>query len=172
MEIEKRILWFLLVCFTGCLIYYFGFHYNKMLLRFSECDASLLLSELERASEIEFPKNISGVHAAVTHAESIGFCVMFSGTRQDVQPFEKYLGGNEAAEYSRSDDPRLRKTSLRYPAWFLETVGSGKIYSTNSGSDVTISFVIIDTGNSDRYMVYMSGLMANNARNREKFIKQ
>ncbi len=172
MEIEKRILWFLAVCIAGYLIYYFGFHYNKMLLRFSECDASLLLSELERASEIEFPKNISGARAAVTHAESIGFCVIFSGTRQDVQPFEKYLGGDEAAEYSRSDDLRFRKTSLRYPAWFLEPVGSGKIYSTNSGSDVTISFVIIDTGDPDRSTVYMSGLMANNPRNREIFIKE
>jgi hypothetical protein len=172
MKTNKKITASLILCCVGLFAYFVLINYNKMVLRFSECDASILLFVLEENFKINFPDTLSDSHGAVTYAESIGFCLVFTGAKSDIQQFMGMFPDYGSEQYSLETDPRLKKTSLRYPAWFLKPIKFGVLNTAPSGGyEVTLNFVVADTEDPDRNTVYISGLMANNAKNRHALRK-
>jgi hypothetical protein len=134
-----------------------GYEKRAYTLRFRDCDVNSLLYDIKNLYKIEFPSNITDVHAAKNPPEegNIGFIVRFS-YEPNSNSANKAFDLSRLGKYCLEYDYRiiLSKCYLA-PDWFIEPIKEGKIgtYSRVFG-DLNL---YIDTADPNRFIVYIHG---------------
>lgn len=128
---------------------------------FADYDCETTKSELEAALPIRFPKEIVEGRAGKRTLQMVDYIVKFSANPEHVDEFlGSFPEGYKRVPYTTSKD--LRLGSLIAPEWFKAKISKGYkiIDHFIDGAQGNIDYIYIDTQNPDKYIVYISVILA------------